>query len=79
MNLLMFMRYILIISWLVCDGMIASVGGAILQADVVAGLTVGLMVVPQSLAYAKSIAGLPIRVRKMQLGLFVCACECGDD
>eukprot|EP00729_Bicosta_minor_P018864 gene18864-25723_t len=31
------------------------------SSDVVAGLTVGLMVVPQSLAYAKSIAGLPIQ------------------
>lgn len=29
------------------------------QADFIAGLTVGLMVVPQSLAYASSIAGLP--------------------
>jgi hypothetical protein len=64
MNLLMFMCYSLLLSWLVYDGTIASVGGDILQADVVAGLTVGLMVVPQSLAYAKSIAGLPIRVRK---------------
>ncbi len=33
-----------------------------LLSDVIAGLTVGLMVVPQALAYA-SIAGLPLEVR----------------
>ncbi len=30
--------------------------------DLIAGLTVGMMVVPQGLAYAASIAGLPAQV-----------------
>ena len=33
------------------------------MSDLIAGLTVGLMVVPQALAYA-SIAGLPLEVRE---------------
>ena len=39
-----------------------------LLADVVAGLTVGLMVVPQALAYAK-IANLQLKVRSTSAGL----------
>ena len=38
--------------------------------DIIAGLAVGLMVVPQALAYAR-IAGLPLQVTS-----FVCVCVC---
>jgi len=44
-----------------------------LQADCVAGVTVGLMTVPQVLAYAKSIAGLPVQygLWSAYIGVFV--------
>ena len=44
------------------SGWLPSPSSSALQADCVAGVTVGLMTVPQVLAYAKSIAGLPVQV-----------------
>lgn len=44
-----------------------------LVSDVIAGLTVGLMVVPQALAYA-SIAGLPLEVRDWSALALVVVC-----
>lgn len=41
--------------------------------DVIAGMTVGLMVVPQALAYAK-IAGLPLEVKHLDPLAFACIC-----
>lgn len=52
-----FIRKVPFIKWL------RSYSPAKLLSDVIAGLTVGLMVVPQALAYAK-IAGLPLEVRQ---------------